>query len=509
MRTYTVKMCDGECWYGLCTDDGIKFPLTEKSEYSADFRVNQTLNQISPVLFSNKGRYIYSESCFAITAKNGEITVSTESAIELVEAGSTLKEAFIAASKEHFPPKRGVPPREFFETPQYNTWIELRYNQNQADVLKYAHGIVENGYPAGIIMIDDMWQKYYGCWEFCSERFPNPREMVDELHSLGFKVMLWTCPYISPDSPEFRELKEKDMLTKTANGKPSIHEWWDGYSATLDLTNPVAILWYDKKLRRLCDIYGIDGFKFDAGDARFYVNDKISLGGAEPNTFSELWAKFGLNYAYNEYRACVGCQGYPLVQRLADKFHSWGGNGMASLVPNTLTQGIMGYAYTCPDMIGGGEWSFFEGEGLAERLDQELFVRYAQCAALMPMMQFSAAPWRVLSEENAVLCLRAARLHMQYAYYILTLAENAAQTGEPIARYMEYEFPDEGFGEIIDQFMLGDKLLVAPVTEKGMTKREVKLPAGRWAYLGEKVYDGGTVVTVDAPLSVLPYFEKR
>jgi alpha-glucosidase (family GH31 glycosyl hydrolase) len=263
------------------------------------------------------------------------------------------------------------------------------------------------------------------------------------------------------------------------------------------------------KLRSLCDKYGIDGFKFDAGDARFYENDKISLGMADPNVFSELWAKFGLNYKYNEYRACVGCQGYPLVQRLADKFHSWDENGMASLVPNTLTQGIMGYAYTCPDMIGGGEYSFFEGEGLEQRLDQELVVRYAQCAALMPMMQFSVAPWRVLSEENAILCLRAARLHTQYAYYILTLAENAGKTGEPIARYMEYEFPNEGFEKVTDQFMLGDKILVAPVLQKGRTTREVKLPQGRWAYLGEKMYDGGQTVTVDAPISVLPYFERR
>ena len=32
-----------------------------------------------------------------------------------------------------------------FATPQYNTWIELMYDQNQRDVLKYAHAIVDNG----------------------------------------------------------------------------------------------------------------------------------------------------------------------------------------------------------------------------------------------------------------------------------------------------------------------------------------------------------------------------
>ncbi|MBR5528481.1 MAG: glycoside hydrolase [Clostridia bacterium] len=509
MNKYTVEMLDNECWYGLCVQDGMQFPIDASSNYAADFTVNYTSNQVCPILISNCGRYIYSDTCFKISAKGGIITIETENVIELICAGSTLKEAYLEASKEHFPPKDGIPPREFFETPQYNTWIELLYDQNQADILNYAEGIINNGYPAGILMIDDAWQKYYGCWEFDPERFPDPKAMTDKLHSMGFKVMLWTCPYISPDSPEFRELLERDLLTKTEAGKPSLHEWWDGYSATIDLSNPVAVLWYDLKLKKLCAQYGIDGFKFDAGDARFYVNDKISLGETSPNVFSELWAKFGLNYKYNEYRACVGCQGYPLVQRLADKYHSWDGRGMASLIPNILAQGIMGYAYTCPDMIGGGEWSFFRGEGLSERLDEELFVRYAQCAALMPMMQFSAAPWRVLSEENAMLCLRAARLHIQYAHYILSLAEQSAKTGEPIVRYMEYEFPKCGYERVTDMFMLGDRILVAPVTEKGKTVREVKLPEGRWAYLGEKIFDGGKTVTVDAPISVLPYFEKR
>ena len=509
MNTYTVKMKENEFWYGLCVSDGVRFPLHAASEYEADFTVNKTCNQIAPLFLSNKGRYIYSDTAFAVAVKGGVITVKSDGVIELIEAGNTLKEAFLAACQNHFPPQRGIPPREFFEVPQYNTWIELTYNQNQADILRYAHGLIDNSYPAGILMIDDMWQKYCGCWEFDRDRFFDPKAMCDELHALGFKIMLWTCPYVSPDSTEFRELRDMGGLTKTADGSISLHEWWDGYSAALDLTNPVAMVWYNEKLHRLCREYGVDGFKFDAGDARFYVRDKISLGDADPNTFSEVWAKFGLNYPYNEYRACVGAQGYPLVQRLADKNHSWDENGMASLIPNTLTQGILGYAYTCPDMIGGGEYSFFQGENLADQLDQELVVRYAQCAALMPMMQFSVAPFRVLSEENARLCLRAARLHTQFGHMILSLAEQAGKTGEPIARYMEYEFPNSGFETVTDQFMLGDRILVAPVVTKGQESRRVKLPAGRWAYLGEDLYDGNQTVTVETPLSVLPYFEKR
>lgn len=47
--------------------------------------------------------------------------------------------------------------------------------------------------------------------------------------------------------------------------------------------------------------------------------------------------------------------GQPLVQRLRDRQHSWDLNGLASLIPNGLAQGLAGYAYICPDMIGGGK----------------------------------------------------------------------------------------------------------------------------------------------------------
>lgn len=112
---------------------------------------------------------------------------------------------------------------------------------------------------------------------------------------------------------------------------------------------------------------------------------------------------------------------------------------MASLIPNQLCQGIQGYAFTCPDMVGGGMLGSFHGEGF--QLDEELFVRYAQCAALSPMIQFSAAPWRLLSPEGNRRCLEAARLHTQWAGTIIELARHAAQTGEPIYRYMAYGFP--------------------------------------------------------------------
>lgn len=75
-------------------------------------------------------------------------------------------------------------------------------------------------------------------------------------------------------------------------------------------------------------------------------------------------------------------------------------------------------------------------------------------------------------------------------------------------RMMEYEFPNQGFERVSDQFMLGSDILVAPVIKKGELTRDVMLPQGKWQTDDGKIYEGGKTVSVDAPLDVLPLFKK-
>ncbi len=80
------------------------------------------------------------------------------------------------------------------------------YDQNQAGILKYAKGIEDHGFPAGVLMVDDNWQEDYGKWDFNKARFSDPKTMIATLHAEGFKVMLWVCPFISPDCDVYRDL---------------------------------------------------------------------------------------------------------------------------------------------------------------------------------------------------------------------------------------------------------------------------------------------------------------
>ncbi|MBQ8321103.1 MAG: glycoside hydrolase [Clostridia bacterium] len=512
---------DDEYWWGGSTAMTCKLPITKKSFYELD--MNAAYNQTMPLFLSSMGRYIWSAEPFTVSVHDGVIACKGPSEIIIKKCGNTLKDAYLYAMKKHFPFSGKIPPMKFFATAQYNTWMEMDYNQTQEGVLEYARNIVKNGYPAGIIMIDEGWHTRYGLWEFDFTKFPDPKAMVDELHALGFKVMLWVVPMVTADGKDFIISTEPDrkFLTggggennyflRTDDGSVALVHWWNGYSAMLNMCKAEDREFLKSKLDFLMQTYGIDGFKFDGGNISAYNEANIVNGTQTKYTPKELnraWCDFGAEYEYHEYKDTFGGGGKPTIQRIRDRLHSWDSEyGLGSLIPAALCQGLIGHPFICPDMIGGGEWSLNYQRGF--KIDGELIVRMAQCSALFPMMQFSWAPWRVLDSTMARLSLEAARLHEEFAEYISALVRESALSGEPIIRHMEYEFPYCSYAEIEDQFMLGSDVLVAPVIKKGEVVRTVHLPLGNWLYLGKIEYEGGRIVTVDAPIETLPYFIKR
>ena len=502
----SIPLLSGERWWHGMVQDGIHMPFGNRW-FSLDLQDGLKGNQATPLLISNKGRGLWQEEAFAFTC-NGEVleVQASPESVRYFEGFYTLAGAYREAARRFFPASSTMPDLLNFAAPQYNTWIEMQYEPTQEKVIGYARQVLDQGLPAGVLMIDDNWFEGNGDWHFHSGRFPHPGAMVQQLHQWGFRLMLWISPFISPDRKVYRELAEQKLLVRDTDGYPVIRRWWNGQSAVLDVTNPVAVQWLHERLDHLITTYGVDGFKFDAGDPEFYQTEDVTFAPTDARGFCEAWARIGLKYPFNEYRACWKLAGQPLIQRLRDKRHAWGREGLADLIPNGLAQGLAGYAFNCPDMIGGGEISSFTREDF--QLDQELFVRTMQCSALFPILQFSVAPWRVLDETHLHHCLKAVRLRQTLVPEIIALAHHAAQTGEPILRPMSYVFPDGGFEEIKDQFLLGDTILVAPVLEQGARCRTVHFPPGRWI-----AEDGSTVVgpgshEVAAPLDCLPWYRQ-
>ena len=99
--------------------------------------------------------------------------------------------------------------------------------------------------------------------------------------------------------------------------------------------------------------------------------------------------------------------------------------------------------------------------------------------------------------------------------YIRELDRNVTSRGVPTMRPLAYEFPaDPKCAGINDQYMLGPKYLVAPVTAENATTRTLYFPAGAdWLdMLGkdpQKVIKGGQSLTVDAPLDTIPVYSRQ
>ena len=530
----SVKMLPSENWWGLCNNFGSSMPFNEDTKFACDLRKNNYNHQSLSFLCSDKGRVIWCAEPVCVRISNGEISLSSDMG-EIVlkeDAGRTLAEAYRYGSGAWFPPTGEEPEMLYFSAPQYNTWIELTYHQNEMDILAYARSMVDHGLPPGVFMIDDTWQHGYGEWYFDMGRFSDPKGMVEKLHAMGYRVLLWMCPFVSMDTPAYRRIafgrnpddvkgypSRGGFLTSSRKpgrgGVPPVApiDWWNGKSALLDFTHPNAVAWMAEQLDRLVADYGVDGFKFDAGDVRFYagtVGSKdgpprlyAAVDGVPPVRQSALYGDFALKYKGSEYRNGFGFAGKPVIMRLHDKAHSW--KDLGRLIPDMLAAGFVGCPFICPDMIGGGEWSTFIP---GSPFDPELFVRSAQVHALCPMMQISASPWRVLSQEHQKLFKEAVALRQRFAPRFVSLARESAKTGEPIMRNLEYCFPGRGYAGVKDEFMMGRDLLVAPVLEKGAVSRKVVVPPGRWRADDGKTYDGPAVVDMAAPLSRLPYLER-
>jgi alpha-glucosidase len=323
-------------------------------------------------------------------------------------------------------------------------------------------------------------------------------------------VMVWICPFVSADQAMTIQtlMKDKALLMQQKTDKPTwekatdpaIIKWWNGYSASLDFTNPAAVNWFNDQLDRIVNEYGIDGFKFDAGDMDLYPADALSMKPQSPNQLCGLYAQFGLRFPLNEYRACWKMGGQPLAQRLHDKNHSW--EELQQLIPQMITEGLAGYTFSCPDMVGGGNWVSFQDP---KNFNQDIVVRSAQIHALMPMMQFSVAPWRILDAGHLAAVKKAVATREKFTPRILELAQQSAKTGDPIISSLEYHFPNQGLENINNQFMLGGDILVAPIGDQS-NKRNIILPRGKWTGDDGKKYAGGKTYTIDAPLDRLPYF---
>ena len=143
---------------------------------------------------------------------------------------------------------------------------------------------------------------------------------------------------------------------------------------------------------------------------------------------------------------------------------------------------------------------------------RELFVRWYEYAAFLPMFRGHGTDIRReltnLKGEEFAAVLRCNRARYHLLPYLYSLAGQIALNGGIMMKPLSFYDPDDARAkESDDEFLLGDDLLICPVTDYQARSRIVYLPRGHWWELHTgKLLNGGAEYEAPAPLDTLPIF---
>lgn len=94
------------------------------------------------------------------------------------------REAHERAIKDFLGMPKSIPDPYVVKYPIWSTWARYKVNVDMDTVYKYGKEIVDNGFPKGIIEIDDNWETCYGNAEFNTSRFQDIKRLVNDLSKL-------------------------------------------------------------------------------------------------------------------------------------------------------------------------------------------------------------------------------------------------------------------------------------------------------------------------------------
>ena len=403
----------------------------------------------------------------------------------------------------------------------YGVWLARGYYKTADELMEAVHGMRDRNIPLDVVLLDGQaWHKKETRFDFSwdLDRYPDPPAFVQALADMNVRLCLWEYTYISTFNPLFHELAAKDFLLKTEDGQPYIHKWlpepydmalpWLMPSGIIDLTNPAAYEWFRDQHKALFEM-GVAVMKTDFGEAvpEHLVAFNGDRGKRLHNVYSLLYNRCVYEAAemYGNGQPLVwgrsgwiGSQRYPM---------QWGGDpqtdweGLAASIRGGQSYGMTGVPFYAHD-IGG-----FYGE----QPDAELFVRWSQAGVFCSHTRFHGRgprePW-LWGEEPEKIVTEFIKFRYRLLPYLKVCEKQAIEDALPVMRAMALAFPEDRAAWAFEQqYMFGDALLVAPVTEPGGEK-DVYLPAGTWynIWTGEQ-FEGGKVVHFDAvPLDQIPVF---
>ncbi len=430
---------------------------------------------------------------------------------------------------------------EMFPEDLMGLWqCKLRY-RTQAEVLEVAHQYQKEGIKIDLIVIDFFHWTVQGDWKFDSKYWPDPKAMVDELHSMGIKVIVSIWPSVDRKSENFEPMMEKGLLIKTERGAAQTYDY-QGDCVEIDPFNPETKKYVWEVCKKNYYDFGIDAFwldnsepdycVYDFDNYRYCIGPALEVSNLYPQMYSRIYydemKKAGNEHVVNLLRSgWAGSQKYGNVIWSGDIPSTF--EAFFDQIKGGLNMGLAGIPWWTTD-IGG-----FMTDDVEDPDFRQLLIRWYQFAVYSAVfrMHGDRGPYNIpplddrdwgggylhtgqpnelwsYGEDNYRIMKKYYDIRISMHDYIKKLYEEAHTNGSPLIRTMFYEFPqDEKCWECDDQYMFGDRYLVAPIVHLNEYRREVYLPEGEWRLTstGEQ-YTGGKTVTVDAPIDYMPVFEK-
>lgn len=403
-------------------------------------------------------------------------------------------------------------------------WVYAPMNavvESEARALEVARELRENQIPTSAIWSESWWWRVE--WQVNREKYPHYEDMIARLHADGFRALGYYQPYISEKSPRFAEGASKGYFTKNRKGEPATFPLGAVKKAQVDLYNPEAVEWWKKEFFAFAEGMGVDGWMHDFGEHTppYSVSQNGKSGWETHNEYSLLWAKVGRefwdqarpdgNYCFYIRGGYTGTQKYASVMWTGDQNASFEReDGLASNIPGILSIGLGGQPIVTTDIAGYNCFTNFSA-------NREVFMRWTELGALLPVMRIHRGQDEVCNHwnfdqdrETLDHYKKYAVLHTALFPYFYTLSYEAMADGLPVIRHLMLEFPEDRETWKLDyQFLIGDRLLAAPVWKRHAKEWSVYLPAGEWVHWWSgKSYTGPGRVKVPAPLGEVPLFAR-
>ncbi|KAL6880662.1 hypothetical protein ACP4OV_012227 [Aristida adscensionis] len=425
------------------------------------------------------------------------IKLSAPSAYPVITFGPFNTPADVVTSLSHAIGTVSMPPKWSLG------YHQCRWSYESSDkVLKVARTFREKGIPCDVVWMDIDYMHGFRCFTFDSNCFPDPKSMVNDLHSIGCKAVWMLDPGIKNEKGYFayESGSEDDVWVRKADENPFIGEVWPGDCAFPDFTSIKARSWWASLVRGFIS-NGVDGIWNDMNEpAVFNTTTKTmpesnihkgdpDIGGVQKhpyyhNVYGMLMARStyeGMKMANAAKRPFVLTRaGFIGSQRYAA---TWTGDNLSNWehlhmsLAMIVQLGLSGQPLSGPD-IGG----------FAGNATPQLFGRWMGVGALFPFSRghsekgsFDHEPWS-FGEECEEVCRLALLRRYRLLPHIYTLFYHSHTMGTPVAAPVFFADPqDQELRKVETSFLLGPLLVCAStLPNKGAHECAHKLPKGIW-----------------------------